>query len=219
MSYKTVVETFTCEIVEKKSRFIGWLYSVDTEADVKNIVGELRKEHHQASHYCTAFRLHTSPIIERYGDDGEPGGTAGMPMLEVLRGQGLENVLVVSIRYFGGTKLGTGGLVRAYTQSAQEVIGTAVIVEVGTFCKVSVEVPYTLSGKVTYHVEQNNYVLDDVIYGEQVIYDLYIPKEEVLVVEMEMIELTSGLCCVTVHDQVDGYVSNGHMITGDEAQC
>lgn len=213
MSYKTTVETYTEEIVIKKSRFIACLYSINGESDVKKIVGGLRKAHHQANHFCTAFRLHTSPIVERYSDDGEPSGTAGMPMLEVLRGQGLENVLLVSIRYFGGTKLGTGGLVRAYTQSAQEVIGRAAPIEVGSFCKMSVEVAYTLSGKIIYYVEQHQYLLDDVVYGEQVIYDLYIGIEKIHDVEKEMIELTNGMCQMTIHDPVDGYISNGRMVT------
>ena len=215
MAYKSVVKTYESEVTEKKSRFIGRIYPVNSEEEVKRIIGEVRKEHHQASHHCTAFRLHTSPIVERYSDDGEPGGTAGMPMLEVLRGRCLENVLLVSIRYFGGTKLGTGGLVRAYTRSAQDVLDQAMTVEVGTFNKLAVQVAYTLSGKISYHIEQHHYVVDDVSYGEQVVYKLYIAHDHLSRVQEEVMELTNGHCQMTLHDPIDGYICDGRMMTGE----
>ena len=216
MGYKTVIDFHEYETVEKKSRFIGRLYPVVSEEEVKAILAAIKKEHHQASHHCTAFRLHDRQLTERYSDDGEPGGTAGMPMLEVLRGQGLEKLVAVSIRYFGGTKLGTGGLVRAYTASVQQVIAHGEVVEMGTFTKLEVEVAYDLAGKMEYHLNSKGYLTEDVRYGEKVTYSLYLNSEELEGQTALFTELTNGQCSMKSYEPVEGYISNGKVIVEDD---
>ncbi len=214
MGYKTVIEKYEREIVIKKSRFIGRLYPVADEYEIKELIQRIKKEHHQANHHCTAFRIHGQQLIERYSDDGEPSGTAGMPMLEVLRGAGLENVLAVSIRYFGGTKLGTGGLVRAYTESVQDVIGAAEIIQIGSFVEMKVQVTYELSGKVAYYIEQNELLLDDTIYSENVEYLLYVDVSMVEAMRVAFSELTNGGAALKTSEPMDGYIKSGRFLPG-----
>lgn len=212
MGYKTITDIYENETTEKKSRFIAKLYPIQSEDEVKEILNLLKKEHHQARHFCTAFRLHGAQMVERYSDDGEPGGTAGMPMLEVLRGVALENCLIVSIRYFGGTKLGTGGLVRAYTQSAQGVVAIAETVEIGRFVRLSVVVDYGITGKLEYHVNQQGYLMDDVSYGEKVTFILYIDEMSSEGIKAEFRELTNGTCDMIAEKPVDGYIRHGNFV-------
>ena len=111
------------EFVEKKSRFIGRVWPVDTEEEALAKIQEMKKKHYDATHNCWAYIIRDGAV--RFSDDGEPGGTAGMPMLQVLQREGLFNVVCVVTRYFGGTLLGTGGLVRAYTEAAQAAVAAA----------------------------------------------------------------------------------------------
>lgn len=215
MSYRTLIDTYEDETVVKKSRFIGRLYPVASEDEVKAIIAAVKKEHHQARHHCSAFRLHDSQMTERYSDDGEPGGTAGMPMLEVLRGEELENVLALSIRYFGGTKLGTGGLVRAYTESVQSVVAEAEIVEVGTYVRLSIEVAYDLAGKLEYHINSKGYLLDDTAYGENVTYCLYVAAEDLEKEKAVFVELTNGQCRLSSENPVQGHIDSGRVVVDD----
>ena len=119
-AYSTVCGYGTGEIVEKKSRFIAEVFPVDSEEDVSAQIEKIKKQYWDARHHCWAYVIGRNPGTERMSDDGEPAGTAGKPILEVIRGKGLTDVLIVVTRYFGGTLLGTGGLVRAYTQAAVE---------------------------------------------------------------------------------------------------
>ena len=116
---KNLLNTF--EYIEKKSKFLGYLFSCKTAEDVSKALEELKKEHKKATHICYAYSL-KSPFLEKTVDDGEPGGTAGRPILSVLQKKGMSDVCVFVVRYFGGIKLGAGGLVRAYTKTASEVL-------------------------------------------------------------------------------------------------
>ena len=111
----------TIEYVEKKSRFVGYLFECKSASDVEKSLSELKKEHKKATHICYAYSL-SSPFLEKAVDDGEPGGTAGRPILSVIQKKGRHDVCVFIVRYFGGIKLGAGGLVRAYTKTASEVL-------------------------------------------------------------------------------------------------
>jgi uncharacterized YigZ family protein len=110
------------ELEFKKSKFIGYVYNVNDASAVKNIIDELRKEHKKATHICYAYKIMGENYAEKANDDGEPNGTAGKPILNVINKQNLSNILVVVVRYFGGVKLGAGGLVRAYTKTASEAL-------------------------------------------------------------------------------------------------
>ena len=119
-SYKTVYESGTGEIVEKKSRFIASVWPIQTEEDALNIIDQLKKKYWDAKHNCFAYVLGIKDEIQRCSDDGEPAKTAGKPILDILLGEEIHNALIVVTRYFGGTLLGTGGLVRAYQYAAKE---------------------------------------------------------------------------------------------------
>lgn len=127
---KTIKENVTAQIVEKKSKFIANLCYVNSVEEAETILKQIRKQHYDARHHCYAYRIEEKErTIEKASDDGEPSGTAGPPMLNLLQKQELTNVIVVVTRYFGGILLGTGGLVRAYTQCAKNAIDNASVVE------------------------------------------------------------------------------------------
>ena len=123
----TIKENVSNEIIIKNSRFIGLLYKVDSVEDIDSILNELRRKHKDATHICYAYRLDNK---EKYSDDGEPSGTAGAPIMDVLIKNNIINVLAVVIRYFGGIKLGAGGLIRAYSKATRETLNSTELKEV-----------------------------------------------------------------------------------------
>ena len=128
VAYKTVYEGGTAEVVEKKSRFIATVFAVSTEEAALGHIEEMRKKYWDARHNCYAYVIGTKGEVQRFSDDGEPSQTAGKPMLDVLLGEEVRNVLVVVTRYFGGTLLGTGGLVRAYSKAAKDGLCNSTII-------------------------------------------------------------------------------------------
>jgi len=146
--YKTVRQQGHKEIVIKKSRFIGYARPVETETEAIAFIEELKKQHWNASHNCSAYMIGERDEIQRQSDDGEPSGTAGKPILEVIRSQGLKNVVVVVTRYFGGIMLGAGGLIRAYTDGAVAGIEAARPVTKVLHREVFTDVDYTWYGKL-----------------------------------------------------------------------
>ena len=141
-SYKTVRQAASDEYVVNKSRFIGQACPCQTEEEALSFIRKVREKYRDATHNCYAYVIGENAGIMRYSDDGEPGGTAGMPMMEVLRGAGVTDVLCVVTRYFGGILLGTGGLVRAYGRTCSEAIQAAGVVRMVPCDLVRFEVPY-----------------------------------------------------------------------------
>lgn len=166
--YITVKGSGQAEIVEKKSRFIAHIKPITSEDDVTAFIEEIKKQYWDARHNCYAYQLGDRNQIQRYSDDGEPGGTAGMPILDVLRGKDIKDTIVVVTRYFGGTLLGTGGLVRAYSLSAREGIKSAGLIERIPHIRQHFIVDYTLSGKVQYEILNGGHILEDTIYTDKV---------------------------------------------------
>lgn len=166
--YVTVKAFGQAEIVEKKSRFIANVKPITSEDDAVAYIEEIKKKYWDARHNCYAYQLGYKNQIQRYSDDGEPGGTAGMPILDVLRGKNIRNTIIVVTRYFGGTLLGTGGLVRAYSLSAREGIAVAGLIERIPHIKQHFIVDYTLSGKVQYEILNGGHILEDTIYTDKV---------------------------------------------------
>lgn len=160
-SYKTVLSYAEAEIIEKKSRFIACVSPVEADDDAQAFLDAARKKHFNASHNCYAYQLGDT---KRYGDDGEPSGTAGMPILNVLAGQEIKNSIIVVTRYFGGTLLGTGGLTRAYSAAAKEVLNKAVIVEKKLVKMLSVKTDYSQSGKVQYEILNSGSTIKETKY-------------------------------------------------------
>lgn len=166
--YITVKGSGQAEIVEKKSRFIAHIKPIISEDDATAFIEEIKKQYWDARHNCYAYQLGDRNQIQRYSDDGEPGGTAGMPILDVLRGKDIKDTIVVVTRYFGGTLLGTGGLVRAYSLSAREGIKSAGLIERIPHIRQHFIVDYTLSGKVQYEILNGEHILEDTIYTDKV---------------------------------------------------
>ncbi|MDO4299977.1 MAG: YigZ family protein [Clostridia bacterium] len=166
--YITVKGFGTAEIVEKKSRFIAHVKPVTSEDEAIKYIEETKKQYWDARHNCYAYQLGDRNQIQRYSDDGEPGGTAGMPILDVLRGRNIKNTIIVVTRYFGGTLLGTGGLVRAYGSAAREGIAAAGLIERIPHIRYNFTVDYTLSGKVQYEILNGGHILENTVYTDRV---------------------------------------------------
>ena len=164
--YISVENKATAEITEKKSRFIANVCHVETEKEAMDFVDKIKKEHYSARHNVYAFIL--SNGFKKYTDDGEPSKTAGLPILEMLEKQGITDVVCVVTRYFGGTLLGTGGLVRAYTESAKLGVESAGVV-VMTSCELmELAVPYHLLGSVEHLIKKSSAICEDKLFGENV---------------------------------------------------
>jgi len=167
MVYKTVSKEGTAEIVEKKSRFIASVKPVSTEEEALEFVSQVKAKYRDARHNVYAYVV-TENNISRFTDDGEPSGTAGAPVLDVILKEGLTDVAIVVTRYFGGTLLGTGGLVRAYGKSAKDGVINAKICEKIYCHEVQVKAPYDLLGKIQYIVTNGDYIQGETEYGEYV---------------------------------------------------
>jgi len=166
--FTTIYKPAEIEIIEKKSRFIGHAFPVESEEEALAILADIRKIHAKAVHNCFAWQIGDDNRYTRQSDDGEPSGTAGMPILDYLRKGGIQNTLVIVTRYFGGTLLGTGGLVRAYGRAAKEATEAAIIIEKVLHAKISVKCPYNLQGKLQYEILNNGHVLHDTIFADNV---------------------------------------------------
>lgn len=165
------------EIEEKKSRFIANIRPVDSEEEAVAFINEMKKKYWDARHNCSAFVIGEKMELTRCSDDGEPSGTAGRPMLEVLLGKQITNICVVVTRYFGGVLLGTGGLVRAYQSAVKEGLINSVIVEMQEGYELTVTVGYDLIGKFQYVISQEDVILKNTEYAENVVFSILVPNE------------------------------------------
>ncbi len=176
--FKTVYEGGSGEYIEKKSRFIGEIFSVESEEEALEIIEKVKKQYWDARHHCFAYVLNGNQIVERFSDDGEPGGTAGKPILDVIKGAELKNVLIVVTRYFGGTLLGTGGLVRAYTSASREGLANSLIITKISGFKLRINTDYTELGKIQYILGQRNIPILETEYTDVVSITIVVSKEE-----------------------------------------
>ena len=185
---KTIKKEVVTQLVEKKSKFISLIYPVSSVEEAENKIKEIRKKYYDARHHCFAYRIYNeNNIIEKSSDDGEPSGTAGAPMLNLLAKNDLINVLVVVVRYFGGILLGTGGLVRAYTKSSQDAIIQAESINIEPGIKIEVAILYQYLKDFKYYCQKNNINILDNIFNEDVICILELPlnKKDKIIGEME----------------------------------
>ncbi len=201
-SYKMVFEGGVGEIVEKKSRFIATVFSVDNEEDALQIIEATKKKYWDARHNCYAYVLGANGEKQRCSDDGEPQGTAGRPMLDVLLGAEIRNILVIVTRYFGGTLLGTGGLVRAYSAAVKEGIDNSVIVEKCPAREVHIHTDYTGAGKLQYIAAQLELAVLDTIYTENVEMIVLTPQEVFDTLNNKVMESTSATAKVIDEGEV-----------------
>ncbi len=191
-NYKVLYQGGMGEITEKKSRFIAVTMPIETEEEAIAFFETIRKKYWDATHHCTAFVLGRNHEIQRCNDDGEPSQTAGKPMLDVLLGQQIHNAAVVVTRYFGGTLLGTGGLVRAYSKAVQEGLTHSIIIEKCEAKRMKVKIDYTGIGKIQYICGQMNLPILNSEYTDIVRMEVLVPEEKEDSFEKAVTEATSG---------------------------
>ncbi len=190
--YKTVYEGGEGELVEKKSRFIATVRPVKTEEEANQFVEEMRKKYWDARHNCWAFILGERQEFKRCSDDGEPSQTAGKPMMDVLTGAGLTDVAVVVTRYFGGTLLGTGGLVRAYSGAVQEGLKNSTVITKYLGVKLSVTTGYNGVGKLQYLFGQKEIPILSAEYTDKVVFTVLVESSRIQEIKKAITEATSA---------------------------
>lgn len=195
--YNTIYEGGEGEIIEKKSRFIATVRLVKTEEEALSFIEEMRKKYWNATHNCYAYVIGERKETMRCSDDGEPSGTAGKPMLDVLLGEDLHNTAVVVTRYFGGTLLGTGGLVRAYSKAVQEGLACSRIITKHHGILLEIGTDYNGVGKLQYLFGQRGIPITDSRYTEDVKLQVLVPKSEENAVKKAVTEATSARASIT----------------------
>ena len=200
-AYITVRSEGSDEIVIQKSRFIGYAAPCETEEKALTFLRNIRDKHRDARHCCYAYVIGRNAGIMRYSDDGEPGGTAGMPMMDVLKNEKAVNCCVVVVRYFGGILLGTGGLVRAYTQGCKAALQASGLVRMELSSSLRCSVSYPLWNSVQYALQKMPVHVADVSYTEDVAFTLVTRKKDSEAVETQLRNLTDGkLACEPVSE-------------------
>ncbi len=201
MNYFSVLDYSEAEQVVEKSRFITYTKPVYDENEAAEFIARIKKLNYDASHNVSAYVIGESSDIKRYSDDGEPSGTAGMPMLDVMLKKGITNTCVVITRYFGGIKLGTGGLVRAYTESTKMGLEASKIVEYREMRCYSITCTYDLAPKIQYRLKGSDVIIKDTEYLEKVRFLVYVKEDEMKILD-ELIDITSSLIYIEEKDNV-----------------
>lgn len=200
------------EIEEKKSRFIAHIEPATTEEEAVEFINKIKKQYFDARHNCYAFVIGDNSELTRCSDDGEPSGTAGRPMLEVLTGEGITNVVAVVTRYFGGTLLGTGGLVRAYQASLKEGLNNTVIIEKFPGIILEITCDYTDVGKLQYHFAGKGIRVLRSDYGANVSFRIVIDIAALENTKKDLTEITSGKACIVESDKCMYADANGEVL-------
>lgn len=218
--YKTVYQGKSGEIIEKKSRFIATVRLVETEEEALSFIEEMKKKYWNATHNCFAYVIGEHRETVRCSDDGEPSGTAGKPMLDVLLGEEMYNTAVVVTRYFGGTLLGTGGLVRAYSKAVQEglVQSSIIVKQYGAILKI--ETDYNGLGKIQYLIGERKIPVLDSEYTDKVQIRIILPEKETDRFVRELTEATNGRVKTEIIEKLyyallDGQVLMGNALRGE----
>ncbi|WBW49292.1 YigZ family protein [Peptoniphilus equinus] len=189
--YRSIYQSSEGLYEEKKSRFIANLFFIEDEEAAHEALATVKRAHPQARHHCSAYIIGEAKLIQRYSDDGEPSGTAGIPILEVLKKEDLTNILCVVTRYFGGTLLGAGGLVRAYTKATTDALSNSVIVTMTPMDCVKLTFDYSMQGTIMYYLNQNGYQVLREDYSDIVSLILHAKEGSGKLTE-DILELTSA---------------------------
>ena len=200
MAYITIRQYGEDEFIEKKSQFIGYAKRCESEEEAKAFVAEIKSMHKQATHNCWAYVVGKNMGIQRYSDDGEPQGTAGIPILEVMKKSNVTDCAIVVTRYFGGIMLGAGGLTRAYTKGASIALKAGGVVEKVEGVNVSLEMDYDMIGKVQYMCGQNNWHIEDTEYTDKVIVHILAEISVDDEIEKAAIEASNGKILISKSD-------------------
>ncbi|TKA00077.1 YigZ family protein [Bacillus thuringiensis] len=192
--YYTVRERGEHEIIIKKSRFICHVNRATTEEEAQTFIQDIKKKHCNATHNCSAYLIGENDQYQKANDDGVPSGTAGVPILEVLKRRNLKDTVVVVTRYFGGIKLGAGGLVRAYGTSTSEGIKEVGVVKRNLMQMIQTTVDYTWLGKLENELRSSNYILNTINYLDKVEFETFVMENQTQSFMSWIIELTNGQC-------------------------
>ncbi len=211
-SYKTLHKFGSDEYIVEKSTFIGYAKPINTEQEAIDFVNEIKKKHKDATHNVWAYTVGENMNIQRYSDDGEPQGTAGIPTLEVIKKEDLRDVVVVVTRYFGGIKLGAGGLVRAYTKGAKIGIEAGIVIEKIKYTEVRIKIEYTQLGKIQNEIMNLGFTVKDTVYSEDVEIIVYSKVKDVQSLTERMIDITSGTADVSLGDEYYLSEKDGELI-------
>ena len=211
-NYRILYEGGEGEIVEKKSRFIATIRPVESEDEAVSFIAEMKKKYWDAAHNCSAFTVGENFEISRCSDDGEPAQTAGRPMLDVLLGEEIHNVCAVVTRYFGGTLLGTGGLVRAYSGAVQEGLKNCVILEKKLAEKLELKTDYSDLGKIQYILAEQGITVLGSEYSDTVVLTALAPLSEAQGLKKKLTEGTGGRCIIELLDKVYFGVNGGETV-------
>ena len=184
------------EFVEKRSRFIGHIWPVDSEDQAQELIRRVKKQHYDARHNCWCYLL--GGAVVRYSDDGEPQGTAGQPMLNVFQRENVTNVVCVVTRYFGGILLGAGGLTRAYSKSARDALAAAGAAEMGLWATADIPCPYALFERVRGEVTALGGTVDEAVYGADIRLRVSLPAQTAETLRARLTELSAGGIAMTV---------------------
>lgn len=189
--YKTIKGTLKSEFEVDKSIFITTAKHLETEAEALEFIEEIREKYKDATHNCTAYIINKTPVIKRYNDDGEPQGSAGLPMLSVLEKEEVTNVAVVVTRFFGGKLLGKGGLIRAYTKGVADTVGPNVLYKRDYF-RVELILSYTILGQIENYLNEEKLQVIDKAYTDEVRFEIYVRKDKYPKFEEDLINMTSA---------------------------
>lgn len=212
MNYKTVYRGGQGEIEEKKSRFIANVLPISNEEEALSFLAKMKKQYWDARHNCFAYTIGKNYELKRCSDDGEPSGTAGRPMLDVLVREGIHDCIVVVTRYFGGTLLGTGGLVRAYQKATQEGLANSIVIEKMSGKQLTITTDYNGVGKLQYLIAQNNITTIDARYTDTVELDVMIPTNHFDAFCAAVTESTNGRAKLEAKDPLEFAVVNGEIV-------
>lgn len=203
-SYINLLRGGEGEIVEKKSRFIGQIRPVTSEEEAYAFIEEVKKKHYDARHNCFAFSVGVDMPLLRFSDDGEPQGTAGKPILEVITSSEIHNICIVVTRYFGGTLLGTGGLVRAYTDASKAALLNCETKLIELLIPAVIRTNYTDMGKIQYILGNHNVKILDTIYADDVLMKVNLRKSEAEGIIKEITDATSARAGIETFDEIYG---------------
>ena len=201
ISYRTVYSKGSDEIIINKSRFIGYSMPIESESEAIGFIEEIKSIHRDATHNVYGYVLGDDSNIQRYSDDGEPSGTAGIPVLEVIKKKKLTDIVVVVTRYFGGVLLGKSGLIKAYSKSAALSIDKAKVVERVKGSPIDISVAYENLGKLQYFLEQKSIPIENIKYADKVQLSINCVLEDVDPLINEIIDATNGKCELIVGDE------------------
>jgi uncharacterized YigZ family protein len=189
------------ELTIKKSTFLGFVFPVESDRDVKRILDDLKRQYAGANHYCYAYSIGEHADIQKFDDDGEPSQTAGFPMMQVIQKQHLTNVFAVVIRFYGGIKLGASGLVRAYTKAVSTALKNAVVVSPVQMCHVDITVAFTFSGSIEHYLRETVDV-NDITYTAHVTYHVTVTSAMVKALTRTVTDMTHGQAKIDIVSEV-----------------